>query len=345
MSDSSQITILLVDNQNHILTTYSSLLQEMGYFNHLMAESNSEALALINNFSPDLVISAISTPGSEVTGLTLLRMVRRNDTPEKETIFILYGDNITSRELVQAGRIGANGVIRTPLSPEDFKAKIANILHPPVDAEEEQVDILYDLSATQLENGEYEEALNTCHNILDIHDSAEVYYNMGYIKGLKGDLEEALTCFRRAVTINGHHAKAYRQMGMICHQMGNEDEAHRYLATAAEIHMDRKQNNEAEEIFNTVLVLRPDTTNVYNSLGIIYRRQGRLREALEAYQKALKVHPKDEYICFNAARVHLDLGNQVESREYLRKALEINPYFAMASELLRATELGLKIKV
>ena len=93
------------------------------------------------------------------------------------------------------------------------------------------------------------------------------------------------------------------------------------------------------------MVLRPDTTNVYNSLGIIYRRQGRLREALEAYQKALKVHPKDEYICFNAARVHLDLGNQVESREYLRKALEINPYFAMASELLRATELGLKIKV
>ena len=343
MSDSGQRTILLIDNHN--LTTYSSLLQELGYFNHLMAESNSEALAFISNFAPDIVISTMSSPGSEIKGLTLLRMVRNNDTPEKETTFILYGEHISSQELVQAGRLGVNGIIRLPTTPEDFKAKITNILHPPLEPEDEQVEVLYDLSKTQLASGQYEEALNTCHNILGIHDSAEVYYNMGYIKGLKGDLEGALACFRRAVTINSHHAKAYRQMGMICHQMGNEEEAHRHLATAAEIHMDRKQNNEAEEIFNTVLALRPDTTNVYNSLGIIYRRQGRMEEALEAYQKAIKVHPTDEYIFFNAARVHLDLGNQAESREYLCKALEINPDFTMASELLRATELGLKINV
>ncbi|MDR2725255.1 MAG: hypothetical protein LBC90_04150, partial [Candidatus Adiutrix sp.] len=66
---------------------------------------------------------------------------------------------------------------------------------------------------------------------------------------------------------------------------------------------------------------------------------------LEAYEKALKVNQDDEFIHFNAARVHLDMSNPALAQKHLRLALKINPDFHEAIDLLRATELGLKIKI
>lgn len=343
MLDKGQITILLVDPANQTLDKHAAILHEMGYFNYLQAENGSEALAMINNFNPEMIMSQQTTPF--INGLTLLRLVREQDTSEDETVFIIYGENLTSRLVAQAGRIGVNAIIMMPCDNETIKARIEEALNPPKEPEDEKVEELYDLSVEQIQAGQLDLALDTCQSILDIHDNAEVYYNMGYIKSLKGQLEEALACFRRATTINGHHAKAYRQMGLIFQKLGRDEEAKVSLETAAEIHMERNQNNEAEEVFNTVLSLRPDTTNVYNSLGIIYRRQGRLPEALKAYEKALKVHQNDEYIYFNTARVHLDMGNTQAAQKSLRQALKMNPDFPEAIDLLRATELGLKIKM
>jgi len=343
LQDRGQITILLVDPATSVLDQHGSILQEMNLFNHLQAENGSEALAMVNNFEPELIIAQQSTP--LINGLSLLRLVREQDSPEEETVFVLYGEHLTSRQVAQAGRVGVNAIIMTPCPPEEFKTKVAEALDPPLEPEDEKAEELFDLSVNQIQEGQFDQALDTCQSILEIHDNAEVYYNMGYIKSLKGDLEEALSCFRRATTINKHHARAHQQMGMIFQKLGREEEARQSLETAAEIHMERNQNNEAEEIFNTVLKLRPDTINVYNSLGIIYRRQGRLEEALRAYEKALKVHKDDEYIYFNTARVHLDMGNHLMAQKYLRKALEINPEFTAATDLLRATELGLKIKL
>ena len=343
IQEKGQITILLVDPSNLTLDRHASLLQEMGLFNHLQAENGSEALAMVNNFGPEMVFAQQSTP--LINGLSLLRLVREQDTPEDETVFILYGENLTSRQVAQAGRMGVNAVIMMPCDSEGLKSRLGEALFPPVEPEDIKVEELYDLSVEQINQGHYDQALETCQSILDIHDNSEVYYNMGYIKSLKGELEEALICFRRATTINSHHARAYRQMGLIYQKLGKADEAQSSLELAAEIHMERNQDSEAEEIFNTVLTLRPDTTNVYNSLGIIYRRQGRLKESLKAYEKALKVHQNDEFIYFNIARVHLDLGDSPAAQKYLRQALDINPSFHEALELLRATELGLRIKI
>ncbi|MDL2260342.1 tetratricopeptide repeat protein [Deltaproteobacteria bacterium OttesenSCG-928-K17] len=343
VQDKGQITILLVDPATSVMDRNASLLVELGYFNHLQAENGSEALAMVNNFYPEMVLAEQSTP--MINGLSLLRLVREHDTPENETIFVLYGESLGSRQVAQAGRMGVNAIIILPCDSENFKTRISEAISPPQEPEDIKAEELYDQSVDQMNQGQYDQALETCQSILEIHDNAEVYYNIGYIKSLRGELEEALICFRRATTINGHHAKAYRQMGLIYQKLGREDDARQSLELAAEIHMEKNQDSEAEEIFNTVLALRPDTNNVYNSLGIIYRRQGRLDEALKAYEKAAKVNQDDEYIYFNTARVHLDMGNPVAAQKYLRHALKINPDFTAAIDLLRATELGLKINL
>lgn len=97
--------------------------------------------------------------------------------------------------------------------------------------------------------------------------------------------------------INGY-ARAYQQMGLIYQKLGRERGNEGRLRNLADIiHMDRNQNNEAEEIFQYVLALRPDTTNVYKQPGhhLSAESRGRVEEAVKAYEKAMKVHPDDEY--------------------------------------------------
>jgi Flp pilus assembly protein TadD len=161
---------------------------------------------------------------------------------------------------------------------------------------------------------------------------------------MRGNFEEALKSFKRAVFINSHHAKAFKQMGLIYQKLGQTDKAQDCLEHAAQIHMTQNQESEAEEILNTVLTLRPDTTNVYNSLGIIYRRQGRFEEAVKAYEKAMLVHPDDENIYFNLARAYMDLNDYEAATKSLKRAIKLNTGFIPAKDLLRAIELGLVLK-
>ena len=343
METAGQLTTLLVDPDIEVMDKYAALLQEMGYFAHFQAENGSEALSMINNLRPSMILACQDTP--IINGLTLLRLVRKDEEVGAESIFILYGNNISARLLAQAGRSGVDMLIMTPCEPEEFKAKIAQALHPKADENEEQAGTLHQKTIELISECKYDQALETCQDILQISDNAEVYFNMGYIKSMKGLLEEALGYFRKATTINRHHARAYQQMGVIYQKLGQAESATLALEKAGQIHMEQNQDKEAEEIFNTVLTLRPHTTNVYNSLGIIYRRQGRLEESKTAYEKAMKVHPDDEHIYFNAARTYLDLNDMSTAQHTLNMALEINPDFLAAAELLKALTQGLAEKI
>jgi tetratricopeptide (TPR) repeat protein len=325
-----------------ILDKNAALLLEMGFFNHLHAENGSEALAMIKNFSPDILILAHDLP--DINGLTILSKVREMEVDKSKTIVIIYGDKILSKLTAKAGRIGVDSLLDSPYENETFKKNINKTLYEEIDVKAEQAETLAKECQELVNVGKLDEALTKCNEILKLNDSAEVYYNLGYILSVRGKLEEALENFKKATLINNQHAGAFQQMGLIYKQLGDVKEAQRCLEYAADLHMFMNQETEAEEILNTVLTLRPNTTNVYNSLGIIYRHQGRLQESVKAYEKAMRVHPSDENILFNLARVYLDLNQIPMAQEHLKKAVSLNSNFTAARDLLRATELWLKIK-
>jgi tetratricopeptide (TPR) repeat protein len=191
--------------------------------------------------------------------------------------------------------------------------------------------------------GKYDEAFKTFEGILTVHEHPEVYYNMGYIKSAKGQFEEALYYFRQATRIDTNFARAYKMMAEVYYKLGKNEEAGQYFQRAADIYMDRNEDNSAEEILETVLKLWPDTTNVFNSLGIIYRRQGRLDDAEEQYRKALLVHPTDENIYFNLSRIHMAKNDFKSANKALQKAIELNPGFSQARELMKAVEIRVRL--
>jgi tetratricopeptide (TPR) repeat protein len=181
--------------------------------------------------------------------------------------------------------------------------------------------------------------------VLSVYEHPEVYYNLGFIKAANDDFDEAISCFRRATTIDNDFARAYQKMGEALERLGRTEEAAESYGKAADIYMERGQDNEAEEIYETVVKLKPDTINVYNSLGIIYRRQGRPQDAVSQFQKAIKVHPLDENVYFNMSRANLDLADFAGAQKMLAKALELNPNFGPALELHRAVEMGLTLQI
>jgi tetratricopeptide (TPR) repeat protein len=337
-----QPTILLADSNVELLDRNARLLQELGLFNHLHAESGSEAIAMIKNFRPDLLIVSQDLP--DISGLSILSLVRQKEAESMRSIFVVYGGQINDRVMTKLGRIGVDSVLQYPYSEESFKKHVTDVLNQSMDPKIEEAELLQEKCQTQIDAGKYEDALQTCTDILEIDSNAEVYYNMGYILSMRGKFEEALVSFRKATLINNQHARAFKQMGFIYQKIGRVEDAEDCLEHAAELLMINNQENEAEEVLNTVLVLRPDTTNVYNSLGIIYRRQGRLDESVKAYEKAMRVHPEDENIRFNLARAHIELNNTEAAREALQNAIKINPAFDAAKDLLRAIDLGLKLK-
>ncbi|MDR2349451.1 MAG: tetratricopeptide repeat protein [Deltaproteobacteria bacterium] len=338
----SQLTILLSDPDMDVMDRNASLLQEMGLFQHLCAETGSETLAMVKNFDPDLMILSQDLP--DISGLSILNIIRQNHNVRTKSIILLVKDPLTERFIAKAGHAGADAYLQVPYDNETFKAKVHRTIHRETDPRIEKAEELNERCSELIESGKLDEALETCNAIIDLSDNAEVYYNRGYILSVRKMFEEALSSFKKATLINNQHARAFMQMGLVYKMMGRTDEAQSCLERAAELHVVLDQENEAEEIINIVLTLRPNTTNVYNTLGIIYRHQGRLRESVGAYEKARKVHPNDENILFNLARVHIDMNNIPKAQECLRSAVLLNKSFGPAMDLLRATELGLKLK-
>ena len=128
--------------------------------------------------------------------------------------------------------------------------------------------------------------------------------------------------------------------GALIRLLGKEDEAADSLKKAAEIYMGSDKEEQAEGILNEILEQNPDTINVYNTLGVLYRKKGDYPAALQQYEKALKIHPDQPKVYYNVGRLHVDLKDVEHAKINFGKALALDPDFKEAREALDAIELG-----
>jgi tetratricopeptide (TPR) repeat protein len=76
----------------------------------------------------------------------------------------------------------------------------------------------------------------------------------------------------------------------------------------------------------------------YYNLGLAYRRQGRLLDAVQSYRVAIRLDPRLAEAHFNLANVYVKTGQNNEAVHHYRTACEIRPAFENARRRLR--ELG-----
>ena len=333
--------ILLVAHSATQRMTDSEILRESGYGDLRVASNGTEAWSVIKTFDIDMVVCDWRL--TEMNGLALLKVVRA-DADHAHIPFLLVLEEATRKQVIEAGSAGVTDILVRPFSRDVFLRKIEKSRRGDEDPRAVESDNLMKQGGELMRQGKLEEALSIFNRVLSTQESAEVYYNLGYIKSVQGRFEEAIAAFRRATRINNTFVRAYRMMGEVFAKMGRPEEAQRCFDQAADIYMERNENDMAEDVYMRALEINPHTMNVYNSLGILYRRQGDLQKAIRMYNKALRVSPLDENIHYNLARVHIAAKEFDQAREVLKKSLGLNPEFEEAAQLLRSIDMGEGLK-
>lgn len=116
--------ILVVDDEAKLLRAVAVDLRAEGY-DVATARSGAEALALIAQSLPDLIVSDIRMPG--IDGYQLARRLRENArTAIIPVIFLTAKD--TSADRIEGFRSGVDAYITKPFEPDELLVVIAGIL-------------------------------------------------------------------------------------------------------------------------------------------------------------------------------------------------------------------------
>jgi len=118
--------ILIVDDEQDILTYLSTLLQDNGYAT-VLAKDGGEALKQVEEAVPDLITLDVSMP--EKSGIKLYREVKADDRWKQIPIIIVTGVSgdfqkfISTRHQVPP----PEGYLSKPINPEEILALIKRL--------------------------------------------------------------------------------------------------------------------------------------------------------------------------------------------------------------------------
>ena len=334
----SKNSFLLVDNNPMALKDLAGILTGLGYRHIEEAGSAGEAWKMLKLRRYACVIAEMEMP--DMSGLALLKVLRSDELLYGLPFFLAHAAFTTVKVLL-AGQEGVTGLLVKPYNPTSIRDKLREMMQAPEASVIKETRISLEEGLGLLEKKEYEKALAVFEKLVTEGESAEVYYNIGYIKTAQEKYHDALVAFQKATELDRLFAKAYEAMGRIYHKLGRGKDAERFLQKAADIYLDKENTADAEEILNEILEIRPDTINVYNSLGVLYRKKGDFKRALSSYRKALRIHPDQPQIYYNMGRLWLEMKDIGHAEEQFRKALVFDPDFKEAREVLDAVRLGM----
>ncbi len=115
--------ILVVDDEKSLVTLFSRILKKEGY--NVKTSTNPEtALRIIEDFSPNLIVSDLKMPG--MNGLELLRHVKKQ---APATDFIILTAYATVENAVDAMKSGAIDYLIKPLKdPEELRLAVGKVM-------------------------------------------------------------------------------------------------------------------------------------------------------------------------------------------------------------------------
>jgi DNA-binding response OmpR family regulator len=116
--------ILVVDDEVGALTLIGIML-ERGGFSVLKAKDAQDALAVLDQSSPDLIILDVMMPGMD--GITLCKHIRQRNELRQTPILILSARN-DSDSVMRGVEAGANDYLPKPILHHDLVTKVKNML-------------------------------------------------------------------------------------------------------------------------------------------------------------------------------------------------------------------------
>ncbi|MCP4717042.1 MAG: tetratricopeptide repeat protein [Deltaproteobacteria bacterium] len=315
------------------------MLKSLGYERIVEVGDGVSAWNYLKKRDAELVIADWQL--GQFDGLILLKLMLADKKLSNVPVILMCG-NVNREMVLDAGQTGVGAILIEPFDAQTIETKIMGLYDVHDKEKDEQADQIMESGKVLAEEGKYEEAAQEYSKILEVYENPEVYYNLGYIKASQKKYDESILNFRKAINIDQRYAKAYEALGEVYLKTGQTAKAEELMQRAGEIYMQKSMSKEAESAFNEVLKLNPNTTNIYNSLGILHRRNGDFDKSFQAYEKALRVDSQDENIFFNFARACYDGKEFKRAKLYFKRAYELCPELEQAKIMSLKAEKQIK---
>jgi len=117
-------TILVIDDELHIRTILTYMLEQSD-FQVLQAANGTEALEMLDDFLPDLILLDIMMP--DMDGYEVLSRIREQFRTHNLPVILLTAHGDTTQK-VRGLRAGANDYLVKPFVPEELMLRVRNML-------------------------------------------------------------------------------------------------------------------------------------------------------------------------------------------------------------------------
>jgi protein O-GlcNAc transferase len=155
----------------------------------------------------------------------------------------------------------------------------------------------------------------------------------------RGNFEEAIKLYLRALAIDPQNLTALSNLSVAYNDTGKPNEALSYLDKAIALNPDfadayynkgiilkaTKNPKEAIVCFKKAIDLNYPSIDVYYNLGLCLRDAGLYKEAIDLFNKVIRDYPKDVNLYNNLGNVYNRAGKLKEALETYLQAVEIEP--------------------
>lgn len=163
---------------------------------------------------------------------------------------------------------------------------------------------------------------------------ADVHYMLGLLAERRGELESASRSLEEALRINPGYVEARLALVSVCEQQGDYERAREVASRGA----GRRDAAGDERVDVTT---RGKIANLQAALADAYREAGELREAVDAYRKALALCPEFHDIRHRLGLALREAGLPAQALREFARIQERSPGFLAASVQLGVTYFSL----
>jgi len=132
------------------------------------------------------------------------------------------------------------------------------------------------------------------------------HYELGIIYKIKKEYDKAQMKFETALKLDPDYINAHYELG--------------------KIYMMKKEYDKAERAFRTVYQMNPNNPDVCFMLGRVLSINNRtIPEAISMYNKSLSLMPSNTQGYIELGNLYLKVGNRAQAINEFEKALKLNP--------------------
>ncbi len=140
--------------------------------------------------------------------------------------------------------------------------------------------------------------------------SYRAYNNLGFAQTAKGDIEEAIKNYYKAIQIFPDYVKARSNLGAVL--------------------TNRSRFHEAMDHFEHAIKIDPKYVDAIVGLGVCMAEQGLTEESIGIYARALNVVPGHPDALYNMGNSYLNLNQPDKAAEKYKESIKVKPSFADA---------------